>query len=167
MTSPTPYFQDISVAEFERLLPLKLRDAPPIQSEHDLKVNMPRNAVMIKVNRLTQEINNALQRLYGTHMRPYILRNLLIHRTFVSSSSPSHGTEGMSISECELWYHRSGCSHGKVLLVQIALLARAPFLRMMSAHIQGEEPEDRMLLLHNSGLGLLNNSGLGKYATHI
>lgn len=144
---PTRYFQDISNAAFEDLLPPKLRTAPFVAPGTQLNMSMPKNAVMIKVTRLTQEIN---RRLGVTGAPPtaqptahYIVRRVIIHQTFASAE-----VQG-SIADCEVWLHRSGRSHGKVINLQVGIFRRAPFLRMLAVRVTGEQPEDSMLLLAN------------------
>lgn len=147
---PRPYFVDISDAEFMALVPWRIRSALPIPFTGSEVEPMPYNAVLGKVRLLTSSINSRFNSTSNsrfnskTQTRDYVMRRLVVVRTF---SSPE--TRG-AVADCEVWYHRSGCSHGKVLLVQVLSLQEKPFLRLGAARVIRQETEDRILLLESS-----------------
>lgn len=130
-----PYWQDLSDAEFEALLPPKISRVlltPGKTSPHD----MPANAILAKIERLTRAINSTATTATGDFQAARVLQG----PTF-------HAPDGRAVTDVEVWYHRGGASRGKVLRVQVSASRTYPFVAMTAARVVGTIPEDQIVLL--------------------
>lgn len=154
----TPYHTDLSDLEFAAFIPKRISEGRMLEHDTPSSVKLPRNALKLKVDRLTEEINKkaAIAGVNGTYDMARMLQG--------DTSRPSQTRQWQSVTDAEVWYHRSGCFSGKVILVQVATSQTHPFISMISAKMLRNEPEDKMLLLSAEVIDSLTPNPEGPYA---
>ena len=132
------YFIDVDDTIFGSFIPTGLREREYIDVTYHRQshTGLPINALKMKVDRLTEVIN---ERAAKVGAGPYDLARLIQDKTYIISDTST-------ITDAELWYHQSGKSTGKVIRVQLATYAVKPFLRMTAASVARNEVEDSMVL---------------------
>ena len=160
---PTPYFRDVTDREFTSFVPPRIRIGDRLPAWKELSRVFPERVIGAKCERLTQAINDAAMQPQAPGPVPrnkYSLVRTVPLRVLLARVSYEHDGDGFPryrefrggnpryvvVSEAEAWYHRSGCSHGKVLVLQVVFDPLRPALVMHSARVERNEPEDRMLL---------------------
>jgi hypothetical protein len=138
MTKVPPYHVDVDDAAFMTFIPEKIAKGSIIEplDSSALDVNLE-NVVISKVQRLTEAINAK------SDVGQYDMVRSTLTVTF---KNPLQSAS--SVSDVEVWYHRSGCSHGKVLRVQVVTYGQEPFVKLTAARVIRKESEDVMLLRH-------------------
>lgn len=152
----TTYHTDVSDAAFAAFLPASLPDvefasATPGASAPTL--GLPANAISSRVAELTAAINAgaaADAARTGSEPREYAAVRVEPGATVFDFE------RSRALTTAEIWYHRSGAAHGKVVRAQWAVTPEPPFIALLAARVVRRESEDRIVLLSGGTEPLLS-----------
>lgn len=161
MAVAKPYYWDVAADDFQAsFLPRQGPWVPrDILHDREARQEMPANAQKYVVRELTSYINQRARQYFSAaegdrRRQKYVQHRVLHQRTYVSSA------RSCVVAEAEVWYHRPGCMHGKVVEVQVGLIHEYPYLVLLNSRVLREEPEDAYYLLPYSHANSQLLSGL-------